>query len=91
MFLQSKDSGKSLTLRYSWGLGEVTCSGISLGDSLWQVYLSDFSLGFSSDLGLVSLRTSLVQVSVGTAQEQSCSMPKLLMPLISRNVPPSPQ
>lgn len=78
---------------YSWGLGVSTDSGINDGDSLLHVastYKDVLGLA-SSALGLVSFLMSLVHVSVGVAQEQSLSMPRLLVPLMSLKVPFSPQ
>ena len=65
------------------------------GDSLLQVgSLSLVRKNFgkaSSGLALVLFLSSLVQVSLGTAQEQVLSIPRLSTPLINLKFPFSPQ
>ena len=92
MFLQSQTFGKSLRFKYSWGLGDLTSSGIYFGDSLWHLFSLTPRFNFvlaSSAAGLVSFLTSFVQVSVGVAHEQKLS--RLSIPLINLKFPPSPQ
>jgi len=70
----------------------VTFSGLNLGDSREQVLISALSpVMFLTKLGVVSFLSSLVQVSLGTAQLQSDSIARLFTPLTILNNPSSPQ
>lgn len=71
----------------------MTFSGLFLGDSREQVLISALTFygkvnGFS---GLVWFLSSLDQVSLGTAHEQSVSMARLFDPLTILKRPFSPQ